>query len=214
MNEINKINLKMQIRKILLPIIFCLFSSLTNASEVSFGFKLGQTGLDEVIEALKAKNVQYEMTEDDCENDSKKCLRKIIINDSKYLGYKARKILYFNYTNKLRISLAQIRDDRFPRDSNSKFMQIGEKISDLLYKEGVKFKSKLNYSINFPKGQRKGTFVRNFCDFDEKKNKDFLCVTVMSLEPHSFLTVIASVADTDRLRSDVWFSSADYWRGI
>ena len=70
----------MQIRKILLPIIFCLFSSLTNASEVSFGFKLGQTGLDEVIEELKAKNVQYEMTEDDCENDSKKCLRKIIIN--------------------------------------------------------------------------------------------------------------------------------------
>lgn len=127
MNEINKINLKMQIRKILLPIIFCLFSSLTNASEVSFGFKLGQTGLDEVIEELKAKNVQYEMTEDDCENDSKKCLRKIIINDSEYLGYKARKILYFNYTNKLRISLAQIRDDRFPRDSNSKFMQIGEK---------------------------------------------------------------------------------------
>lgn len=71
MNEINKINLKMQIRKILLPIIFGLFSNITNASEVSFGFKLAQTGLDQVIEALKAKNVQYEMTEDNCENGSK-----------------------------------------------------------------------------------------------------------------------------------------------
>ena len=98
----------MQIHKILLPIIFGILSSLANASEVSFGFKLGQIGLDQVIEALKAKNVQYEMTEDNCENGSKKCLRKIIINDSEYLGYKARKILYFNYTNKLRISLAQI----------------------------------------------------------------------------------------------------------
>lgn len=61
----------MQIHKILLPIIFGILSSLANASEVSFGFKLGQTGLDQVIEALKAKNVQYEMTEDNCENSSK-----------------------------------------------------------------------------------------------------------------------------------------------
>ena len=47
-----------------------------------------------------------------------------------------------------------------------------------------------------------------FAIFDEKKNKDFLCVTVMSKDSHSLLTVIASVAETAQLRTVVWSSFA------
>ena len=204
----------MQIRKILLPIIFGLFLNLTNASEVSFGYDIGEASLDQVVQDLKAKNVQYEMAEENCENGSDKCVRRIIIKDNEYLGYKAQTILYFNHGNNLRVSQAIISDDHYPGNSNSIFMKIGEKISKILYGEGVKFASKLNYSIKFPEGQKKGTFVRTFCDFDAKKAKDFLCVTVVSKEPHNLLTVIASVAETVNKRTDIWIPLADYWEGI
>lgn len=211
LNEINKINLKMQIRKILLPIIFGLFLSITNASEVSFGYEIGQTSLDQVVQDLKAKNVQYEMTEENCENDSDKCARRITINDSEYFGYIVQKILTFDNKNNLKVIQVNTRDNHFPRDPNSVYMKISEKISNVLHREGIKFESKLNYLIKFSEGQRKGTFLRTFCDFDKEKDKNFLCVSVVSWEPHTALTLFAIKAGTVDVRTYMWVESAEDW---
>lgn len=199
--------------KIILTLILGLFSTCAMSAEVTLGYELGNTKTEQVIQDLSSKNKNYKLTDESFSPGDKKFVKQILIYDGEFLGLNAANILYFDEKNTLGWVRVLILDNKFPRDQNSIFMSLGKKISSSLFNEGFKFKSGLNYLIEFPSGQRKGTFLRKFCDFDEKKDKDFLWILVISAEPHEYMMLEISLAETQEIRDRVWAASAKKWNG-